>query len=121
MAKKLVYSSTNHVSISMLTTITAGVHFYLSMQPTEELHNLFFINALGFAILLLAFLLPKLNAYHSKIRWLFLVYVLGTIAAWFIMGSPREGTLDPFDVVVKLVELTLAVQLVLDRKDENKK
>lgn len=97
----------------MLTLITAGAHLYLAIQPDEELHFLFLLNGLGYIALFVALFMPMLKSFRNLIGWVFLGYTLLTIVLWFFMGSPREGEMDPFDVIVKAVELTLAVQLFL--------
>jgi len=115
------FANTFHVSIFMLTLITAGAHLYLSAQLGEELHYYFLLNGLGYFTLLTAFLLPQVKSFHHIIRWALLGYVLLTIILWFFFGSPHEGKLDPFDIMVKLVEVTLAIHLFLDYKQEEMK
>ena len=105
-----------HITIFLLTLITAGAHIYLSTQPDESLRFLFLLNGLGFLGLLVLYLLPQAKHIHTPIRLGFLAYTLLTLILWFVLGSPREGTLDPFDVVVKAVEVTLVIHLFLDSK-----
>lgn len=105
-----------NVSIFMLTLITAFAHFYLAAQPDEELHFWFLLNGFGFLGLLTAFFLPVLKSFHHTIGWILFGYVLLTIILWFLLGSPREGEWDPFDITVKAVEITLAIQLFLEGK-----
>jgi len=102
------------VSIILLTLITATAHLYLGLQHDEELHTFFLINGFGYLFLLLAYFSPFLKKFHQSIQWTMLGYVLLTIVLWFFLGSPREGTLDPFDTTVKAVELVLAVHLGID-------
>jgi len=110
------------ISILMLTLITAGAHLYLASQPDEKLRFWFLLNGLGYLALLFAYILPQLRRFHHVIRWLLLGYVVLTIALWFFLGSPHEGSLDPFDVVVKAVEVTLAINILFDiRQGKNRK
>ena len=107
-----------HIPILILTLLAAIAHFYLAAQPDEELHNFFLLNGFGYLILIIAFLLPKLNPFHELIRWILVGYAVLTIILWFFFGSPSEGALDPFDLSVKLVELALVIFLVLDKRRE---
>lgn len=96
----------------MLTLITAGAHIYLGTQQDEALRVWFLLNGLGFLSLLVLYFLPFLRSFRRSISWVHLGYVVLTIVLWLFLGSLREGTLDPFDAVVKAVEITLAVQLI---------
>lgn len=101
------------VVIAMLTLITASVHLYLGVLQIESINFLFLLNGLGYLGLLTIFLAPQLKSFHRLIGWVFLGYTLLTIIMWYFMGGPREGVFDPFDVVTKAVEASLAVQLFL--------
>jgi len=107
-----------HIPILILTLLAAGAHFYLATQPDEELHNFFLLNGFGYLTLLIAFLLPRLIAFHELIRWILIGYAVITIILWFFFGSPSEGALDPFDLSVKLIELALVILLIFDKKRE---
>jgi hypothetical protein len=43
-----------------------------------------------------------------------------TILLWIFLGSPKEGKLDPFDVLVKSVEIFLLLFLFLDWRVDSK-
>jgi hypothetical protein len=104
--------------ILALTLITAIAHIYLGFKPDETMHTLFLLNGLCYLTLLAAFFL--LQPAHHLVRWMLLGYTLLTIILWFFLGSPREGTFDPFDIAVKVVEITLIVLLFIDtRRDAN--
>jgi fumarate reductase subunit D len=105
---------TFHPGITALTLLTAGAHLYLGMQPDEELHTWFLLNALGYLILLAAFVLPQFMTIHAVARGILLGYTALTIVLWVFLGSPKEGKLDPFDVLVKGVEIFLLLFLLLD-------
>jgi hypothetical protein len=105
---------TFHPGITVLTLLTAGAHLYLGMQPAEELHTWFLLNGLGYLVLLAAFLLPQFSAIHALTRWILLGYTALTIILWVFLGGPQEGKLEPFDVIVKAVEVFLLLFLFLD-------
>jgi len=102
----------------MLTVITAGAHLYLAAQPDENLRFWFFLNGMGYLMLLVLYFLPSLATKRNFIRLALLGYVILTVVLWFFLGSPSEGKIDPFDVVVKCVEVTLAVNLFFDIKQQ---
>src|SRR5689334_55882 len=102
--------------IIVLTLITASTHLFLSTLPDEELRTWFLFNGLGYLTLLAAFFLPQLARLHSFIRLILMAYTLLTIILWFFFGSPSEGKLDPFDVVIKLIEAALIVLLLIDSR-----
>jgi hypothetical protein len=99
-----------------LLLLTAGAHFYLGTQMSEELHSWFLLNGLGYCVLLVSFLLPPFGAMHAIIRKLLLMYTMLTILLWIFFGGPAEGKLEPFDVIVKAVEVLLVILLLLDEK-----
>jgi hypothetical protein len=106
---------TFYAGILSLGFITASAHLYLAAQPDESLRFLFLLNGLGYLALLAAFILPQLRPVHTIVDLVFLSYTLLTIVLWFFFGSPSEGgAWDPFDVLVKIVEALLILQLFLD-------
>lgn len=105
---------TFHPGIVALTLLTAGAHLYLGTQPDEELHTWFLLNGLGYLVLLAAFALPQFMPIHALARWILMGYTVLTLILWVFLGSPSEGKLDPFDVVVKAVEVLLALFLLFD-------
>lgn len=114
-----IANTTIAISIIMLTLTAAGAHFYLAAQPDEELHFIFLLNGLGYLGLLAAFFLPLFKSLHRIIGWILFGYTLLTIIMWFILGGPKEGEWDPFDVTVKAVEITLAIQLFLINRKQS--
>lgn len=102
--------------IFVCTLLTALAHLYLGMQPDEELRFWFLLNGLGYLVLLTAFLLPQMASLHVLLRWMLLGYTLLTLLLWFLLGGPRQGQLDPFDLGVKADEAILAMLLFLDQR-----
>jgi hypothetical protein len=107
-----------HLPILMLTLISAGAHGYLAAQPEEELRLMFLLNSLGYLGLVTVFLLPRLISFHHIISGVMIGYTILTIILWLFLGSPSEGKLDPFDLLVKAIELSLVIVLFQDRRGE---
>lgn len=101
------------IAIILFALGTAFAHLYLAMQPDEDLRFWFLLNGIGYLGLLGAFFLPALKAYQGIIRWVLLGYTLLTIILWFFLGGPSEGTLDPLDVTVKVIEVVLCLLLIV--------
>jgi hypothetical protein len=99
-----------------LLLLTAGAHLYLGTQPDEDLHFWFLLNGLGYVVLLAPFLLPQLRAIHATTRKVLASYTMLTILLWIFLGSPARGTFDPFDVIVKAIEVSLVILLMLEEK-----
>lgn len=100
------------VNVVLLTLITAGAHLYLSTLSSETLNKLFLLNGLGYIGILLLYILPHLEKIHQHIKWLFIGYTALTIILWIFLSGAIHGELDPFDLTVKAVELTLVIQLL---------
>jgi hypothetical protein len=106
---------TFYIGILALGILTAGAHLYLASQPDESLRLIFLLNGLGYLALLVAFVAPQLKKIHAIVDLVFIGYTLLTILLWFFLGSPSEGgAWDPFDVLVKVTELLLIIQLFID-------
>ena len=109
------FSSIQPGSIALLL-LTASAHLYLGTQPDEELHFWFLLNGLGYVVLLVPFLLPQLAAIHTATRKVLASYTMLTILLWIFLGSPARGKFDPFDVIVKAIEVSLVILLILDER-----
>lgn len=106
---------TFYTGILALGLLTAGAHLYLASQSDESLRFIFLLNGLGYLALLVAFVVPQLKKIHAIVDLVFIGYTLLTILLWFFLGSPGEGgAWDPFDVLVKVTELLLIIQLFID-------
>ena len=109
------WSITFYPGVLALGLLAAGAHLYLASQPDESLRFAFLLNGLGYLALLGAFVLPQFKKIHAITDLVFIGYTLLTIILWFFFGSPSEGgAWDPFDVLVKVTELLLLIQLSLD-------
>jgi hypothetical protein len=72
---------------------------------------LFYLNALGYIVLLIALYLPALGRFHRIVRWLLIAFALITIIAWFVITGARPDTLGYTD---KPVEVLLIVLLIVE-------
>lgn len=74
---------------------------------------LFFLNFLGYIVLIAALYLPLpfLQRYHAVIRWLLIAFAVVTILGYFAIVGEAPNALGAFD---KAVELALIVFLLID-------
>lgn len=98
----------------VLTLATALIHFWLGIAlgppGLAPFPLLFYLNGLGYLVLLAALYLPSLRAVRQRIRWVLIIYTALTIVMWFVLSPDRdlEGYLD------KALEGVLIVLLVID-------
>ncbi len=97
--------------IIVLTFITAGVHLVLG---GTGLDGLFVLNGLGSFTLLAALLLdqPLLNRHRALIHYIFMGYMVVTIAAYFIVNG-GDSFSNPLGLFDKAVEVGLIAALGL--------
>ncbi len=72
---------------------------------------LFYLNALGYIVLVVALYLPPLGRFHRIIRWLLVAFALVTIIAWFAITGAHPDTFGYSD---KVVEVLLIVLLIVE-------
>lgn len=102
------------VGIVVLTLATALIHLWLGIvlgpPGLAPFPLLFYLNSLGYLVLLAALYLPSLRAVRQRIRWLLIIYTVLTIVMWFVLSPDHdlEGYLD------KALEGMLIVLLVID-------
>lgn len=103
--------------IALLALVTIAIHLFLALSPPLEtgMQVAFLFNALGYAALLAAFLLPLpfLETQRSGVRGIFVVFTLLTIVAWAIVDIP-QGQITPLSVIDKLAEVALVVVLLVE-------
>ncbi len=83
----------------------------LSLLP---LTTLFYLNFVGYIVLVTALYLPLLRRYQRIIRWLLIVYAVVTIVAWFLISNASFNPLAYADKVVEVALITLL--LIEDRQ-----
>ncbi len=106
------------VGIVVLTCATALIHFLLALSigppRLSAFPLLFYLNALGYMVLLIAYFAPPLLRVRRPIRWLFILYAALTFALWFVLNKHHDadGYLD------KVLEAALIILLVIDDRRE---
>ena len=85
------------VSILMLLPVPLSVLFYL--------------NFIGYIVLVTALYLPALLRYQRIIRWILIVYAAVTIVAWFLITNATPNILAYID---KPIELALIILLLVE-------
>jgi hypothetical protein len=78
---------------------------------------LFYLNALGYILLLIALYLPPLGRFHRIVRWLLVAFALVTIIAWFVITGGRPDVLGYTD---KPVEILLIILLIVEDIQETR-
>ena len=103
------------VSIIVLTLATAFIHFIVGFPRLSLFPVLFYLNALGYIVLLCLYYLPAFAPFHTPIRWLFIGYTLLTIILYFVLSHYASliGYTD------KVVEVILIVFLLFDTRSHN--
>jgi uncharacterized membrane protein len=72
---------------------------------------LFYLNFVGYLVLVTALYLPLLRRYQRIIRWLLIVYTAITILAWFLITNARPNLLAYID---KPIEVALILLLLIE-------
>ena len=102
------------IGIVLFTLVTAGGHFYLGMQPDEDLRIWFLLNSMGYIGCLFLYYLPALRQFRLWIGGSFFAYTVLTIGLWLFLSGIIHGEVDPFDITVKSVEVLLAICLLIN-------
>ncbi len=95
--------------------ITAGVHLFMNVVM-GHFDLLFTLNGLGYLGLLTAFFfnVPWISRQRALLTYLFILYAVTTIIAWFILGSMT----DPIGISTKIDEVILIIALFLNLRAE---
>lgn len=98
--------------IVILTGTTALIHFGLGVNTPFPTGWPFLLNAAGYVVLLLLYLLnlPAVRLRRAGVRWLLIAYAAATVIAWWLM----DGARTPLGYFDKAVEIALIVLLWLD-------
>ena len=97
--------------IIALTVITALIHLFRAMNAQGTFQTLFYLNFLGYVVLLVALYLPQLIQWRSLIRWALIAFTAITILAYFYFAGLRP---NPVGLIDKLVEVVLIVLLFME-------
>ena len=87
------------VSIILLALSTAVIHIVLAI-PTKLV--IFYLNGLGYLVLVTALYLPLFQRWHRFIRWILIGYTMLTVALWI-----RSGERSLIGYSDKLIEIAL--------------
>ncbi len=96
--------------IIIMTLITALFHLYLSTQPDSRLRFWFFLNFVGYVVLLMALYLPQIRIEKRWLRYALIAYTMLTIICWLLLARPY----DPNDIPIKLIEVVLICLLLVE-------
>ena len=104
------------IGIIILTLATAAIHLALAIRiPNPMFTTVFILNALGYVVLLVAYLLPQLASYHKLVRWVFIAFTAVTVIAYFVFNA--SNFVNPVGLLTKAIEIALIVLLWLDRRN----
>jgi hypothetical protein len=102
------------LGIVVLTVATALIHLILGITlgpPSLRLFPLlFYLNAIGYLVLVTALYVPRLLPFQHIVRWVLILYTALTFALWFILAPHRD--LDGY--IDKAIEIALIILLVID-------
>ena len=87
------------IAIIFLTVATALIHIWLAI-PSNLI--MFYLNGLGYIVLVVALYLPRFAQRRNMIRWILMGYTAVTILGWVVIGE--RITIAYID---KLIELAL--------------
>jgi len=113
-----------HLDRGLMTSVLAGPppggHFagrpgpggpsLLALLPVP-LSVLFYLNFVGYLVLVTALYLPLLRRFQRIIRWLLIAYTATTILAWYLI---TQGSPNPLAYIDKPVEVALIVLLLIE-------
>ena len=95
------------IGIIVLALATAIIHVVLAIPETIVP---FFLNALGYLVLVTALYLPQTRPFHNQLRWALIAYTALTIILWLFLGRPYT----PIGYLDKAIELALIALLWLE-------
>ena len=100
--------------IVALTSAAALIHLVMGLilgpPRLTPFPLLFYLNALGYFVLLVAFCLPLLARMRHLVRWALIAYASMTFVLWFVL-APNRG---PQGIMSVVFEGTLIALLILD-------
>ena|SRR3989442_6316536 len=127
------------IAIILLAVVTALVHLYRSITMSMfagppggnrgghfpphpggpsilmllpvPLPVLFFLNFVGYIVLVTALYLPPLRSYQRVIRWILIAYTAFTIIAWYLVTMAQPNLLAYID---KPIEVALIILLLIE-------
>ncbi len=102
------------VVIVVLACATALIHFLLGLAlgppGAAPFPLLFYLNALGYLVLVIALFAPALFRFRRVVRWMLILYTALTFALWFVLAPQRS----PMGYLDKVLEAVLVILLLID-------
>jgi hypothetical protein len=96
------------IGIILLTVATAIIHIFIAIPETIWM---FYLNGIGYLVLVAALYLPQFQRQRGWIRWALIAYTAVTIIAWIAVGA--RNTVAYID---KLIEVVLVVLLFIEAR-----
>ena len=106
------------MGIVVLAVATAMIHLVLgiSLGPpsVRPFPLVFYLNTLGYLVLVAALYAPQLQPARRVVRRVFIAYTILTIVLWLLLAPVRE----PLGYLDKVIEIALVTLLIVgDRQD----
>lgn len=102
------------VGIVVLAVATALIHLKLGIAlgppSARPFPLMFYLNTLGYLVLVTALYAPPLHPVRREVRWVFIAFTILTIGMWFLL-SPDHTPLGYTD---KVIEAVLVMLLIVD-------
>ena len=99
------------IAIILLTLATAIIHIVLAIPKSLVL---FYLNGIGYIVLVIALYLPQFRKQQGLIRWVLIAYTAVTIIAWV-----PNGARNMIAYIDKLIEVALIVLLVIEARQSS--
>lgn len=96
------------IGIILLAVATAIIHIVLAVPETLLM---FYLNGIGYLVLVAALYLPQFQRQRGLIRWALIAYTAVTIIAWVFIGE--RSTIAYVD---KVIEVALIVLLFIESR-----
>jgi hypothetical protein len=102
--------------IVVMAVATAVIHLLLGLSlgppSLQPFPLLFYLNTVGYLVLVAALYTPQLHAIQPVVRWVFIAYTFLTIVLWMVL-TPHRTALGYLD---KAIEVALVVLLLVDER-----
>ena len=109
------------IGIIVLTVATALIHLSralaLGAPSLRPFPLLFYLNFIGYLVLIIAFTLPQLLSIHRIVRWVLIIYAALTIVLWMLITHFHSVFIGYID---KPIELALIVLLLIDDRQASR-
>ena len=100
------------ITIILLTVATALIHIVLAIPENLVM---FYLNGIGYLILVTALYLPQLRKWQHLTRWALIAFTLVTILGWVLVGERNM-----IAYIDKLIEVALVVLLLVEGRQASR-